>query len=143
MPRGLILLLCRRHELRAVSHGHLVIRHGRFLNRHLHALCRGHVLLFHWRFILCGLRPLRRGVLQRRGRHLLRVHCIRVPRGQVRKPARLMRRMLPGNCVHRGWAIRTAALLLEREHAGGERGSGVGRRTGRGGGVQWALWRGG
>ena len=90
-----------------------------------HTLPCGHVLYLHRCYILRGMHLLRRGVLQRRGRHLLCVHRVNVPRGHVCQRALLLRRVLPGNRVHRGWAVRAAALLLECEHAGGERGCSV------------------
>ena len=99
-------------------------------------LPRGNVLYRFWRPLLCGLHPLRCGILQRRGRHLLRVHRVHVPCGYVRKRYLRVRALLSRHRVHRARAVRAAAVLLECEHAGGERGGGVGGRAGHGGGVQ-------
>jgi len=100
-------------------------------------LPRGNVLHRFW----CPLlHPLRCGILQRRGRHLLRVHRVHVPRGHVRKRYRRVRAVLARHRVHRSRAVHAAAVLLEREHAGWEWGGGVGGRAGHGGGVQWTVW---
>ena len=106
--------------------------------------CRGDGLPH--RHVLCGWRrgqrALPRGRLQPRGRHLLHVHRVNVPRRHVRQRACVLCRVLPRNRLHRGWAVRAAALLLEREHAGGQRGGCICQWRRRGGCIQQPQWRG-